>query len=350
MKGLRIISNILGWSYFWCWSISFIPQVVLNYERKSVVGMSFEYQLLNLIGFSSYAVYCCCLQFDTSVRKRYKEAFHSATLVTIQDVAFALWATVGTAATLSQIFIYERGTQRFGRFVLTAVLIVLIFTFIFGILVLQYAPSGSQVHGIPLISFLAFLYWLSIVKLGVTLSKYLPQALLNYKRKSTVGWSISNVLLDFSGGLLSVLQLLVDGYSRGWSGLIGDPIKFGLGFISMIFDIIFMLQHYVFYCKKSEDLPERTSFSSWSRNSLSFLRASCSRLLSTITEENSIDVRTTNSTAIGASSERTRQGTNSRYEHDGVNYSPLIRGDRMIDDDGGDGCVSPHQISSSPKR
>ena len=30
---------------------------------------------------------------------------------------------------------------------------------------------------------------------------------MNYRRKSTVGWSIGNILLDFTGGSLSILQV-----------------------------------------------------------------------------------------------------------------------------------------------
>lgn len=38
------------------------------------------------------------------------------------------------------------------------------------------------------LSWLNWLYFLSFVKLGISLVKYIPQVLLNYKRKSTVGW------------------------------------------------------------------------------------------------------------------------------------------------------------------
>jgi hypothetical protein len=37
--------------YFCAWSISFYPQAILNYRRKSVVGLSLDFQLLNLLGF-----------------------------------------------------------------------------------------------------------------------------------------------------------------------------------------------------------------------------------------------------------------------------------------------------------
>jgi cystinosin len=55
-------------------------------------------------------------------------------------------------------------------------------------------------------------------------------------------------LLDFSGGILSMLQLLIDSSLQAdWSGLTGNPVKFGLANISLLFDIIFITQHYVLY-------------------------------------------------------------------------------------------------------
>lgn len=38
---------------------------------------------------------------------------------------------------------------------------------------------------------------------------------MNYKRKSTVGWSIENIFLDFTGGILSMLQMIVNAYNYG---------------------------------------------------------------------------------------------------------------------------------------
>jgi len=36
---------------------------------------------------------------------------------------------------------------------------------------------------------------------------------MNYKRKSTIGWSIGNIFLDFTGGLLSILQMIINAYN-----------------------------------------------------------------------------------------------------------------------------------------
>lgn len=65
------------------------------------------------------------------------------------------------------------------------------------------------------IHWLDFLYACSYIKLAVTLTKYVPQAYLNYKRKSTVGWSIENILLDFTGGVLSMAQMIFNAYNYG---------------------------------------------------------------------------------------------------------------------------------------
>jgi cystinosin len=82
----------------------------------------------------------------------------------------------------------------------------------------------------------------------LTVWKYVPQVFANFKRQSTVGWSITQQLLDFSGGLLSMVQLLIDSSLQAdWSGLTGNPVKFGLANISLLFDIIFITQHYVLY-------------------------------------------------------------------------------------------------------
>jgi cystinosin len=80
----------------------------------------------------------------------------------------------------------------------------------------------------------------------------MPQVYLNWKRQSTVGWSLHNVILDFTGGFFSFGQMIVDSTARG-KPLFGDSdsgfniVKFLLAVIAMIFDLIFLFQHYVLY-------------------------------------------------------------------------------------------------------
>lgn len=76
----------------------------------------------------------------------------------------------------------------------------------------------------------------------------MPQVLTNYRNRSTHGWSILQILFDFVGGILSITQLLIDSYQQGdWSGLTGNPVKFALGNVAIVFDLVFMVQHYCLY-------------------------------------------------------------------------------------------------------
>ena len=59
------------------------------------------------------------------------------------------------------------------------------------------------------------IYYLSTVKLIITLLKYLPQALLNYRRKSTHGWAINASLLDLMGGVFSLAQMFLLAWNHG---------------------------------------------------------------------------------------------------------------------------------------
>jgi cystinosin len=94
-----------------------------------------------------------------------------------------------------------------------------------------------------------------VLILSITFIKYIPQVYLNYKRKSTVGWSLENVMLDFMGGMFSFLQIIINTSFQG-KPLFNDTsdgfniVKFMLSIITMIYDIIFMVQHYVLYRDK----------------------------------------------------------------------------------------------------
>lgn len=101
--------------------------------------------------------------------------------------------------------------------------------------------------------------WFGYMKIVITLMKYCPQVYMNWTRHSTKGWSMENVMLDFSGGLFSIIQIFIDGANSGSWDVFGgggsfNIAKFCLGFTSMFFDIIFMIQHWCLYRKKRNSL------------------------------------------------------------------------------------------------
>ena len=65
--------------------------------------------------------------------------------------------------------------------------------------------------------------------------------------------------MDLLGGVLSIAQLVIDSsLQKDWSGLTGNPVKFGLGNVSIVFDVLFIAQHYVLYrgARKGKDKDE----------------------------------------------------------------------------------------------
>ncbi len=67
----------------------------------------------------------------------------------------------------------------------------------------------------------------------------MPQVVVNYRRQSTIGWSIEQIILDVVGGIFSIAQLLIDcSLQNDWSGVKGNSVKLGLGNISLLFDSV----------------------------------------------------------------------------------------------------------------
>ena len=58
-----------------------------------------------------------------------------------------------------------------------------------------------------------------------------------------------SMVLDLLGGVLSFSQLAYDGWGRAsfTEMLMGNLGKIGLGLISVVFDVVFLVQHYLLY-------------------------------------------------------------------------------------------------------
>lgn len=77
----------------------------------------------------------------------------------------------------------------------------------------------------------------------ISFVKYTPAAYWNYKRKSTKGWSIFNILLDLVGAAFSIAS----GSLSVSNGL--NITKMILALLTVFYDMIFILQHYCLYNK-----------------------------------------------------------------------------------------------------
>ncbi|EEQ33137.1 hypothetical protein MaudCBS49596_002857 [Microsporum audouinii] len=250
---LRAVSSML------CWSLSFYPQPLKNWRRRSTSGSTISFPTSNVLGFICYAVYTSAFFFSPVIRGQYAARHPEAPEPTVRanDVAFAFHAVALSVITYSQFYPmiwgfkaspHQNISPAIGGMVAGCVLTIL------GVFLLAWSKGGNDASNWAWID---VIYTMSYVKLLATVVKYCPQVYLNYRLKSTVGWSIYQILLDLIGGILSLIQLVIDSsLENDWSGITGNPAKFGLSNVSIFFDFIFMVQHYILYRERNGSAKE----------------------------------------------------------------------------------------------
>jgi len=238
MTFLTLISDITGWLYFFAWSISFYPQVLLNYRRKETSGLSCEFLWYNALGFGVYTVYS---------QVKYCAQPEGADEVRVNDLIFCYHALGICTFTLCQSMWY--GSDAFQiKTPHDTILILLLLAVTITLLLLSAGVIPLVDEDYSLVAVFG------AVKIIISMIKYVPQAVLNFHRKSTIGWSIGNIWLDFSGGILSFTQIFIDAMvTNSWEPLFGNPTKLGLSLVSMAFDIFFLTQHYIVYKNHNSD-------------------------------------------------------------------------------------------------
>ncbi|XP_047322155.1 cystinosin homolog [Impatiens glandulifera] len=241
---LEVLSNVLGWTAFFAWSISFYPQVILNFRRKSVVGLNFDFVVLNLTKHSSYLIYNASVFFSSAVQRQYHEKYGFKEMIPVaaNDVAFSIHAVLITAFTLFQIAIYERGNQKVSKISYAIVFVA------------WFAAAVCCLVALPSHSWLWLVSCFNTLQVTMTVIKYIPQAVMNFRRKSTIGFSIGNILLDLVGGLTNYGQMSVQSIDQNsWVNFYGNIGKTLLSLVSIFFDLVFIFQHYVLYPAKKTD-------------------------------------------------------------------------------------------------
>ncbi|CAG5098503.1 Oidioi.mRNA.OKI2018_I69.XSR.g15729.t1.cds [Oikopleura dioica] len=243
---LFIVDQSIGWLYFFLWSVSFYPQVIMNFRRKSVVGFGFDYLGYDYVGFAAFSLYNCLLFWSPAVFNLYLDNYPGASNpIQLNDVLFCLHAVLIQTVNLYQCLTYERGGQSLSKVCVSILVLVGVVTTALVIV----AHLGLSEN----IGWFQILLMGSYIKVGSSVIKYIPQVLLNYKRKCTLGYAIDMAILDLSGGTACYLQVIVQSVNANDMTIItGNSGKLGIGLVSVFFDIILLTQHFCLYGKNNE--------------------------------------------------------------------------------------------------
>lgn len=98
-----IVSKSFGWIYTICWSLSFYPQPILNFRRRSTTGTTIDFPTINILGFVAYFISNASFLYSPTIRREYALRHNGLTpTVQFNDLAFAGHAVVLSVITLSQ--------------------------------------------------------------------------------------------------------------------------------------------------------------------------------------------------------------------------------------------------------
>ncbi|KAL8643823.1 MAG: hypothetical protein Q9226_008097 [Calogaya cf. arnoldii] len=235
-----------------CWSLSFYPQPVLNFHRRSTAGTTPAFPFINTLGFIFYFISTTLFYASPLIRVQYAVRNPSAPNPTVRlnDVVFTVHAvimsTLGWSQFAPRIWGFSQGPQCVGR-TMKGIAVGCILAIMLVILFVGLQAGGG--YDAETWAWIDVVYGISYIKLLITVIKYIPQVYTNWVCQSTVGWNIGQNMMDLVGAVLSVAQLVIDSFldGGGWSGVLGNPVKFALGNVTVVFDLIFVLQHYVWY-------------------------------------------------------------------------------------------------------
>ena len=271
LSSLISLSSAVGWTYTALWTISFWPQVYLNWKRQSTAGLSYDHLSLNVVGYLAYSIFTGVSLFSSA-----ESGARAAGSPAFNDFCFALHGLIIILVQIAQCICYERNRQtvHWGTK-------VFLFLCVASAAFLAAAALGSWTFFGWRATFPFWLQWVGETKVVITMIKYVPQVRMNRRHGSTAGWAIWGVLTDILGGALSLAQMGVQGMAcsryascgsqcscpsvrvNGTSGSVGpwsvltlahfggvwrqDLPKVFLALVSIAFDIIFLVQHFVLY-------------------------------------------------------------------------------------------------------
>lgn len=123
---------------FLCWSISFYPQPLLNWRRRSTQGLAIDFPLCNVLGFTSYTISTAAFLYSSTIKSQYayRHPASPETTVRFNDFAFAAHAFIICVITYSQFFPWIWGFKVGARQRASKVVLGVFWGSILGVLIL----------------------------------------------------------------------------------------------------------------------------------------------------------------------------------------------------------------------
>lgn len=247
------LEQLLGWCYVIAWSISVYPSVWNNWKLKSTQAVSVDFVMLNTFGYScliwSLLLQLYCWQ-DTVAKEDGAQAL-ARPKVSHFDFWYCLHGVVMNLVLCSQVmcgatiwrFHAEQRRMKpvYRKTLLAAITLWLLATLRF----FNSIKSNGWDNAVTL----AYCNKLILLKILMSLIKYIPQVKHNYERKSMRGFPIEAVLCDLIGGICSIWQLALQlSADQGFTAaiFIANFGKIGIALVTLFFNFVYISQWIVY--------------------------------------------------------------------------------------------------------
>ncbi|OWB55383.1 hypothetical protein B5S28_g1255 [[Candida] boidinii] len=254
---LQTLSICCGWLYTLSWGLGMYPPVITNIKLWSVQGLSFDFICFNTFGYVLYTLYYGFLRYSNYIKEEYGDRYSDPNsseriypLIKTNDFIFAMHGLVLNTILFTQVFFWKgmktNDNQKISIICKIILSLVVLYSILGSILIIETNDTGNNFLNFQ---WLDLLTSLGLIKIIMSVCKNIPQTIYNYNRKSTHGWPIEMIWLDFFGAVFSFAQLVIDSYltSGDLSHIFNNLPKFLLSLEVAISDTIFFLQHYVWY-------------------------------------------------------------------------------------------------------
>lgn len=242
-------AHFCGWAYAIFWGISFYPTLYLNYTLKTSDSISLDYIVPNILGYFCYCISMYLQLYNADVRTQYQGYFEGKLpLLSNADLFYSFHGMALLLVLASQIFcgntFWKFKNERKSFKIHTLSKMVLMLFLVFAIF--------SWKLGDPVFALLNFAMNLAYFKIIISLIKYIPQVLHNYRRKSMFGISRLQIIFDITGSFFSFAEFYLKSDIPIVEAIDANRGKVGITCVTSLFATIFLYQMYIYGTSRSE--------------------------------------------------------------------------------------------------
>lgn len=262
------LENLLGYVFVVLWGISFYPPIYINYHLQDCPGISTDSIIINEIGYISFVQSTFLQYFTTSNSK-----------LTVSDLVCSAHGLSLNLVLGSQVVFGKYWPWRFPNYTRKkmkyfyykvaqiSILFWLVCTVVYFVRL-----RGSSTYTLVTTSYCNMLY---LIKIALSLLKYVPQFLHNQERQSMNGFPIFSAYCDAFGGFASLWQLLLlSKYTESRpfhthnekymfftkKFMIDNFGKLGNTLVTTLFQIAFITQYFMYYKKDHIKIVDQNDF------------------------------------------------------------------------------------------